>query len=671
MSLSLAPVAPLWLIALGLLLVALPVVLQRRWPQILARLALFMSLALVLLQPMTTVEEREPRADIGVLLVDESASMALDQGRAQAAAAKAALGKAAGSLQWRTVTIRNAPRAGTELAPGLQRALAGVDPTRLAGAVILTDGRISDAASLSSLTLSRRPVHILVTGKRNRPDLRVRVEQAAVYAPVGKTVRVSFTVEGGTPGRSVRVDWRRQDGKSGALDAVIGQPQTLDVPVLQRGANHVVFSVPPAPDEVATANNQALASITGMRDRLNVLLVSGAPGLSGRLWRDMLKSDPNITLVHFTILRFPTSYDPTPSREMALIPFPVEQLFEERLPQFDLIILDRFDQFDLVPDYYIAGMRDFVARGGAVLVTGGSDLANTDGLAASSLGPALPVRLTGGLLTTPFRPKLSEAGQVHPVTQGLADVWPGGANWGRWATRAVAQPQRGDTLMTDEAGRPLLVLAPYGKGRVAVLLSGDVWRWARGVDDGGPRDELLRRLAHWLMREPDLEDMRLSADATGGGLEVTVTSLRPPSSLQVIGPGDRVAQVSLQRAGEHTATARIRTTGDGLYMLRAGGRSVVETVGNPAEMSADPAAFAQLRQFAQRTGGQLSWLEAGLPQVRRVSAGDRAAGASWIGMVENRSGALIRADQAPLLLPLLAWALVALAAAAVWWLERR
>ncbi|WP_222873520.1 hypothetical protein [Hankyongella ginsenosidimutans] len=369
---------------------------------------------LALLQPMTTIEERAPRADIGVLLVDDSASMALEQGRAQAAAARAVLEKAAPGLGWRTLTLRNAPRAGTELAPVLQRALAGVDPTRLAGAVVLTDGRIADAATLAGLNLPKRPVHILVTGKRDRPDLRVRVEQAAVYAPVGRVVPVRFTVEGGAPGQAVRVDWRRQDGKTGTVEAIIGQPQTLSVPVLQRGTNLVVFSVPPVGQEIVTANNQALASITGMRDRLNVLLVSGAPGLSGRLWRDMLKSDPNITLVHFTILRFPTSLDPTPAREMALIPFPVEQLFEERLPQFDLIILDRFDEFDLVPDYYIAGMRDFVERGGAVLVTGGSDLARLDGLAASSLGPALPVRLTGGLSTQPFRPRVAKAGKSTP-----------------------------------------------------------------------------------------------------------------------------------------------------------------------------------------------------------------------------------------------------------------
>lgn len=671
MSLSLTPVAPLWLIALGVLLVLLPALRRRRWRPILARVGLAVAVALALVQPMTTTEERAPRADIGVLLVDDSASMAQDQGRAQAAAARAALEKMAGALEWRTVSLRNTLNAGTDLAPGLQRALAGIDPTRLAGAVVLTDGRIADAGTLAGLALPRRPVHILVTGKRNRPDLRVRVEQAAVYAPVGRVVPVRFTVEGGTPGERVRVDWRRQDGRTGAIDAVIGQPQTLDVPVLQRGANHVVFSVPPAKGEIATANNQALAGITGMRDRLNVLLVSGAPGLSGRLWRDMLKSDPNITLVHFTILRFPTSLDPTPAREMALIPFPVEQLFEERLPQFDLIILDRFDEFDLVPDYYIAGMRDFVERGGAVLVTGGSDLADTGGLAASSLGPALPVRLTGGLSTTPFRPQISKAGQVHPVTQGLAEAWPGGRVWGRWTTLAEAAPRHGDTLMTDEAGRPLLVLAPFGRGRVATLLSSDVWRWARGVDGGGPRDELLRRLAHWLMREPDLEDMRLSVDAAGGWLDVKATSLRPPGNVEVIGPKDRRQVVPLVRAGDYQASARLRTNGDGLYMVKAGGRTVVVTVGNPAEMSADPAALAQLAAFAQKSGGRLAWLEDGTPQLRRVQRGARTAGPGWIGMVENRSGALIRVDRTPLLPPLLVWGLVALAAGAAWFLERR
>ena len=79
--------------------------------------------------------------------------------------------------------------------------------------------------------------------------------------------------------------------------------------------------------------------------------------------------------------------------------------------------------------------------------------------------------------------------------------------------------------MEGPDGRPLLVLDREGEGRVALLASDQAWLWGRGYEGGGPQLELLRRLAHWLMKEPELEEEALSATAEGQTLTITRRSL--------------------------------------------------------------------------------------------------------------------------------------------------
>lgn len=644
---------------------------DRRWRLAASRLSVALVAGLLLINPARIIERRSARPDEAVLIVDRSPSMRLERRAAQVAKASNALtARKDPLLTWRIQELRDTPTGGTALAPAVQRALRQVSPDRLAGIVIASDGWANDVDALEALPPLDRPVHLLLAGARQRQERRLVVEQAPVYAAMNGQARLRFRIDGGEKGAPVRVDWSIDGVAQAPVSAPTGLPMELDVPIRHRGRIDVALSAAAAPGELVTIDNQALVAINGVREKLTVLLISGTPGLSGRLWRDMLKSDPNLTLVHFTILRFPNSFDPTPTSELSLIPFPVEQLFEERLKDFDLIILDRFDQLELIPDRYMASVADYVTSGGALLVAAGSELARAPSLAQTALGPLLPVGITGGVNIMPYRPALTPAGRIHPVTAGLGDGWGGGADWGRWEVSVGARARRGDTLMMDAVGRPLLVLATAGKGRIATLLSADIWRWARGLDGGGPRDELLRRLAHWLMREPELEDTRLEAGISGRRIHVTVRGLRPPTLLTVGGPDGTRSVLPLHPAGAGAAEAQVDVSRDGLHLLSAGGQSRVVEVGDRVEYGMPPERLARLIAWTRKSGGSVQWLDEGQPATRRVEPEAQRSGPGWIGLVVNHSGRLLDVSRQPAVPPLVAWLLMAAAVAAAWRYER-
>ena len=106
--------------------------------------------------------------------------------------------------------------------------------------------------------------------------------------------------------------------------------------------------------------------INGVRDRLRVLLVSGEPHAGERTWRNLLKSDASVDLVHFTILRPPEKQDGVPVDELSLIAFPTRELFIEKIEDFDLIIFDRYRRRGILPSLYlenIAQLRPQRRRG--------------------------------------------------------------------------------------------------------------------------------------------------------------------------------------------------------------------------------------------------------------------------------------------------------------------
>lgn len=616
-----------------------------------------------LLNPQAIEETREAAQDVATILVDQSESMTL-AGRADAARAAADQLmdelRADPSLDVRLQEVRSGPD-GTPLATAVQEAMADVPTERAAGVIVLTEGQAADIPNDPSGFDRFGPVHTLLVGDPDRGDRRLTLLAAPPVGIVGERITVRAQVDGPDAGAqapvSVSVDGVRVETST----LVVGQPGTLSLTVPRRGRSMVVLEVARGSQEITEANNRVAFELQGVRDRLRVLLVTGEPYQGARVWRNLLKSDAAVDLVHFTILRPPEKQDFTPLDELSLITFPTYELFVEKLDRFDLIIFDRYRRADTLEPYYFDNIARRVEAGSALLIAAGPDDASPDSLFRTPLVGILPARPTGRLLTTPFRPALSELGRRHPVTRGLPN--PGG--WGRWSRTIEVSNPSGQTLMTGAEGRPLLVLSRAGSGRVALLLSDQSWLWARGYDGGGPYGELLRRTAHWLMQEPDLDDERLTLTATDAGLVLERTTMGPaPGPASLIDPSGRSQAVPLAEATPGIWRATVPAPAPGLYEARSDQTRAFATVGalNPKEAAALAATPDLMEPLAKASGGVV--VETGedgrrLPEVRRVEGRGRAGGETWIGLRRNEAY-VVRAAQSRPLLPGWAWALMGL-----------
>ena len=284
--------------------------------------------------------------------------------------------------------------------------------------------------------------------------------------------------------------------------------------------NIVEIEASPLQGELTAVNNRAVVSIDGVRDKLRVLLVSGEPHAGERTWRNLLKSDASVDLVHFTILRPPEKQDGTPINELSLIAFPTRELFQQKIDEFQLIIFDRYARQGVLPIIYFDNIARYVRKGGAVLVAAGPDYASSTSLWRTPLEVILPAEPSGQVTETPFRAQLSTVGKRHPVTRDLEGAGSDPPRWSRWFRVVDTRKAEGATVMQAADDKPLLVLSREGEGRVALLLSDHIWLWARGYEGGGPHLDLLRRLSHWLMKQPDLEEEALRLSSHGRELSI-------------------------------------------------------------------------------------------------------------------------------------------------------
>lgn len=669
----------IWALA-GLAVVLVAVALWRGLPGWALRGVALALVIAALAGPVLQEEQQAPLSDIVILVVDESASQRLSDRPDQTARAVARIEAEVAALpdtELRVVTVGDGPdNAGTLAMTALAEAMAAEPRARLAGAILVTDGQVHDMALTPDLPA---PLHVLLTGRSSDWDRRLTIKDAPAFAILGEEVRLKLRIddEGAVPpgfGQEAEVEIAVDDAPPQTYLVPVGSD--LDVPVmLQHGGMNVLrFSVAPAEGEITDRNNSAIVQINGVRDRLRVLLVSGEPHAGERVWRNLLKSDASVDLVHFTILRPPEKQDGIPVDELSLIAFPTRELFVEKIKEFDLIIFDRYRMRGILPMSYLQNVADYVKEGGTVLVASGPEFGAVDSLWRSPLAEVLPVEPTARVIEEGFRPAVTDLGHRHPVTEGLEDLAPEGG-WGRWFRMVEVNPLEGEVLMTGPEERPLLVVNRVGEGRVAVLASDHAWLWGRGYEGGGPQLELLRRLAHWMLKEPELEEEALTATANGQVLTITRRTIEeePPGPVTVTGPDG--AMVSLDMTAETPGRYSVdwQAPQIGLYRLEQGDLTRVVAVG-PAAPKEFEQALASPDLVAPaveaRRGGILS-IEEGLPDVRQVGEGRAAAGRGWIG-VTPRGAALTEDLSVAPLLPAWAWlVLAALFAVAAWLVEGR
>jgi hypothetical protein len=664
---------PVLLVAALLAALALGWGLWRRAKGIGWRLAFLTLLLLALANPTLRREEREQLPDTVLLVKDRSPSQRLPGRQEQLAEAekdiRARLADMPG-VELREVELDGSGRDGTTLFAGLADALAETDRSRLGAILALTDGEVHDAPADAKGVPA--PFHALLTGRKDETDRRLVIEQAPSFSVVGEpqtlTVRVEDEASG--PG-SIPVTLRRDGKVLAQIQARPGTPETLPFSLDKAGPTVLEIDAATRAGELTPINNRTAVTVNGVRDRLRVLLVSGQPYPGLRVWRNLLKADPSVDLVHFTILRPPEKQDGTPIRELALIAFPSRELFEVKLNEFDLIIFDRYSRRGLLPLIYLENIARYVEEGGALLEAGGPEFAWPTSLYRTPLSRVLPGAPSGEVFERGYVPTPTELGRRHPVTAGLdAD----GAKWGRWFRQVDVEATDGQVLMTGVSDRPLLVLKRVGAGRVAQLLSDHAWLWQRGFEGGGPQAVLLRRLVHWLMKEPQLEEEALRARAQGDEIILERQSLNDhPVPATLTAPSGQQQQLELRPDPDGTLRARTAATEEGLYRAEDGTHTAYVTPRPIAarELADMRATERVLAPIAEATSGAVRWLADGLPDLRKVEPTRPAAGRGWLGIRDNGAYRVLGTRDLPLLPPFLALLLLVGTAALAWWREGR
>ncbi|MGE0500154.1 MAG: hypothetical protein AB7I79_00710 [Rhizobiaceae bacterium] len=649
------------------------------------RLAALAALALALVNPVLLDEEREAQKSVVALIVDRSQSQDIGERTAETDAAVAGLQERLARFPQFDVRVVEAGRAAaaderteTRLFGALESAFRDVPPSRVAGAIMVTDGQVHDLPAGGTAALGA-PLHALVTGDEGERDRRIRFEKAPRFGIVGRPLEMSYRVIGAA-GESGPVDVRvTVNGESVVMQkAVIGQETPLDVTIPSAGRNIIELSIDRIEGELTDANNRAVAILDGIRENLRVLLVSGEPHAGERTWRNLLKSDAAVDLVHFTILRPPEKQDGTPINELSLIAFPTRELFVEKINDFDLIIFDRYQHRDVLPILYYDYIAEYVEKGGALLIAAGPEYSGNQSIANTPLISALPALPTGDIVEQAFFPRLTDTGQRHPVTRGLDGSASEPPSWSRWFRLIGVEEPQGHVVMSGAGDRPLLLLNRRGEGRVGMFLSDQGWLWARGFEGGGPHVALYRRIAHWLMKEPELEEERLTAD--GSGMVLTIrrqTMADEAGTAQIITPSGQTRAVSLTQTQPGLFTAEVETDEIGLYQVGNGDLTTLAHVGpvNAPEFADTISTTELLRPAAEASGGGVrriaSLTGVSLPGIVPVRGSADASGRDWIGLRTTSDSILKAVSRVPLFAGLFGLCLLLMALGSMWYREGR
>lgn len=646
---SLPPLIAAGIVALA---VALLPLLSRNRGALVRALALALGL-LALANPSLTREDREPLPMVAAVVLDRSASQRFGDRTAATDAARAVLlerMERTPGLELRVVESAGDNEGdGTRLFSALGATLADVPPDRVAGAVLVTDGRVHDVPAQSLLGFNA-PVHALITGREGERDRRVVLTATPRFGIVGQRQTVGYRIEdeGAPAGAAVNVTVRR-DGEAVARATVIAGTDTeVPIEIAHAGPNIVEIEAAPLEGELTPLNNRAALTIEGVREKLRVLLVSGEPHSGERTWRNLLKSDANVDLVHFTILRPPEKQDGTPINELSLIAFPTRELFQQKIKDFNLIIFDRYAQQGVLPLIYFDNIVRYVREGGAVLVAAGAEFAGTNSIYRSPLESILPAQPTGNVAEGGYRAKLTEQGKRHPVTRALPGSETDPPQWSTWFRAVNANvDSNGTAIMSGPNDAPLLVLGREGEGRVALLLSDHIWLWARGFEGGGPHIDLLRKLSHWLMKQPDLEEERLVLQAQGRELRIERRTMQDTAAPVVVTtPSGASRTVQLQAAEPGIFSTSTEASEFGLWRATDGKLTALVNVGpiNPREYAEVTSTKEVLAPLAAATGGgvlRLADLREPAPRVVAVRSGERFAGPDWIGL-RMRDASIVR-----------------------------
>jgi hypothetical protein len=673
----------LWAVIAATALLAIILFASRSRGAVLRTLALAL-IVLALANPSFTHEDRDPLTSVAVVVVDKSPSQNFGDRMAQTEAARANVLEQLHRIPGLEVRVIEAGEAdgetdGTRLFTALNSTLADVPSDRFAGVIMITDGRVHDVPADAAALGFSAPVHALITGHQNERDRRVALITAPRFGIVGQPQTITYRVEDQGAGESTaQVTVRRDGDLVETRNVPAGSAQTVTVPIPHGGQNIVEIEASALPGELTQVNNRVVVSIEGVRDKLRVLLVSGEPHAGERTWRNLLKSDPSVDLVHFTILRPPEKQDGTPINELSLIAFPTRELFQQKIDDFQLIIFDRYARQGVLPIIYFDNITRYVRDGGAVLVAAGPDYASSTSIWRTPLDAILPAEPSGNVTDQAFRPELTDLGQRHPVTRGLDGAEDKPPHWSEWFRIVDTRNATGTTIMQGPDAKPLLVLSHEGEGRVALLLSDHIWLWARGFESGGPHLDLLRRLSHWLMKEPDLEEEALRLSVTGHDLLVRRQTMADEvADVTLTSPSGATRTLKLDAKKPGVWESSVSANELGLWHATDGKLSALINVGpaNPREYAEVTSTTQVLAPLINAAGGDIRRLDEGngvnVPRMLAVRSGNTFKGDDWLGLKMSNASVVRGVGVLPVFAGLLGLLLLLGSLAGTWVREGR
>jgi hypothetical protein len=644
---SFSPLVPeylLWTAAVIASAIAILIVIARSRGAVARTIALLLFV-LALLNPSITREDRDLLTSVVAVVVDKSPSQEFGDRMKQTEEVRATLAERLGHMPGLEVRFVEAGQAdgetdGTRLFAALSAALSDVPHDRVAGAILVTDGRVHDVPADPAALGFAAPLHALITGHKNERDRRVVLTAAPRFGIVGQTQAVTFRVEDQASGAATAAVTVRRDGETIETRNVrVGASVSMNLQIPHAGPNIIEIEAAPLDGELTQINNRAVVSIDGVRDKLRVLLVSGEPHAGERTWRNLLKSDASVDLVHFTILRPPEKQDGTPINELSLIAFPTRELFQQKINDFQLIIFDRYARQGVLPIIYFDNIARYVRQGGAVLVAAGPDYASQTSIWRTPLDVILPAEPNGRTTDTPFKARLTDLGKRHPVTRGLEGSEQDPPHWSRWFRLVDTRAAKGTAVMQGPDNKPLLILSREGEGRVALLLSDHIWLWARGYEGGGPQIDLLRRLSHWLMKQPDLEEEALRLSVRGRDLTIQRQTMSDSvNEVTLTSPSGKERTVALSASEPGVWRSTLEVNELGLWRATDGTLNALANVGppNPREFTEVTSSTQVLASLAHATGGDVVRVGDGssvhIPRILAVRSSDTFKGDDWLGL---------------------------------------
>lgn len=572
----------------------------------------------------------------------------------------------------------------TRILSGLEDIAARFRPEELAAVIVVSDGAdngalgaAKESAPPTAISLARRlkaPIHTLFTGPDTPPrDVAITKVAYDDFAFVRNVVSIEAEIQvTGYDALTLPVVLRRGDTVLGTRSLVVeGDTRTyaFEFEFVPDKTGKAVFTleVGAGPDEQIRANNRRQFVIRIIRDKIRVLQVVGRPSWDERFLRKLLKKNPNVNLISFFILRTGASIDVARRDELSLIPFPTQELFEEQLGSFDLIIFQNFTYRGYSMRRYLPFIRDYVRDGGGFAMLGGDLSYASGGYLGTPIAEFLPFALPRDraelISDDRYRAQLTAAGRRHPITalslvpeendaiwQGLPELIGNNKVVGLRDDTVALAVHPGKTM----GGEPFPVVAArkFGQGRVLGVTTDSTWNWAfQAAADGGDNRHYYKfwgNAIRWLIKDPALKPVRIEADRDRYplGAEATLITrvvgsdwapaVDTPLTIEITRAwldlaGQRQTEI-VQRIDGRTSDAgeyvtRLTPEKDGAYFATVRvdrGKEVIEDTDvfvvapDPIELRQVAALADPLKRLARLGGGEARTLSDGLDGLERV-----------------------------------------------------